>query len=83
MLNDEPLGRRPKGKAMLNRRQTECNQVYLELPRCEGGKDCVAGLIVNCELSIINYQLSIIKLPPRRIQHRGEQFTSSPHSRYA
>ena len=49
MLNDEPLGRRPKGKAMMNRRQTECKQVYLELPRCEGGKDCVAGLMLNGE----------------------------------
>ena len=49
MMNDEPLGRRPKGKAMMNRRQTECKQVYLELPRCEGGKDCVAGLMLNDE----------------------------------
>ena len=34
---------------MVNRRQTECKQVYLELPRCEGGKDCVAGLMLNGE----------------------------------
>ena len=34
---------------MLNRRQTECKQVYLELPRREGGKDCVAGLMLNVE----------------------------------